>query len=199
MKKGILLVLMAVGLCSAQSNLNWKGQDTAQFVNFRADSFFLFKSTFMSNGERISVVVVADDTSAAGRGSDSLKFIVGFQLGHLIYGMNSVKYDTAWTNRIAVDTFNSLTAANFYNPYKGTGATPWATNASDIYLRTRGQLDTTISTSATALIVPFFRENLYWAPYIKFYIKGLTGNKVGAPIKGYVSFQQRAYINVRQF
>jgi hypothetical protein len=82
MRKLLLSLLILVVSISAQNNLNYKGWgDTAQFVTFKADSQFISKAFILSNAENKQLVVLADDTSAAGRNSDSVAFEFGYMLG----------------------------------------------------------------------------------------------------------------------
>jgi hypothetical protein len=194
--KIVLLVLLAVLSVSAQNNLNWNGYDSAQISTFRADSLKFTKPFVLSNAENKLVCVVYDDTSNAGRNGDSVMAAIFYQLGTPVLSFVGV-IDTAWSNCIPIDTITGLTTANYYNPLTATGATKWALDAStDLATRPHSQSDTTISTSSSSLMAGF---TPYWAPYIRFGIKGITGNKVGRFIPMRLFFAQRKYVNVRTF
>jgi hypothetical protein len=192
----VLSLLVLVGLCFSQSNLNWKGWDTAQIVTFKADTLRLTKTFVSSNGENKALVVIADDTSNAGRNLDSIKFHFGYQLGYPVKGLTGVD-DTAWTNGIPLDTFDMRTAGNYYHPDKLTGSAIWTLDATtDMPVRKHLQVDTSMTALGSAMVVPF---TPYWSPYIRFFLKGLTLNKVTQFLLVRVVFEQRGYINVRQY
>lgn len=195
MKKLLLSLLIIVGVVSAQNNLNYKGWgDTAQFVSFKADSLFMSKAFILSNAENKSVLVLCDDTSNAGRGGDSCVFEVGMELGWPTATLTGA-WDTTWTNRIPQDTFDLMNTAQVYNPLLGTGAAPWAYSTStEMYTRPMKQLDTTLTGGGSALCIPL---SPHWAPYIRFYAKGLTKNKLGRFLKARFVFEQRSYVYTR--
>jgi hypothetical protein len=194
MKRILSIVLAAAFAVSAQNNLNWNGFDSSQIATFRADSLKFSKPFILSNAENKLLVIVYDDTANAGRNGDSVKASVFYQLGSPIITGDKT-YDTVWTNCIPLDTIAALTTANYYNPLTATGATIWSLDAStDLATRPHSQVDTTLGTSSSALWVGF---TPYWSPYIRFGLKGLTGNKVGRFIPTRIYFAQRKYVNVR--
>lgn len=203
MRYSFLIVLALVAGCFAQVNVNWKGySDTAQFTTFAANSVFVSKAFVLSNAENKLLVCGFDDTAAAGHKNDSCKFEFGYLLGTPMLSLGGM-WDTIWTNRIPLDTVNTLTASNWYNPRTLQGAAPWAqtsTNAveGDYWVRPHGQIDSAAShlTGTSSYIWAGFTP--YWSPYIKFYAIGLTGNKVGRNLIARFTFLQRNFVYVRQ-
>lgn len=188
-------LLLSLTIASqAQSNINWRGfGDTAAIGTFRADSLKFTKAFNASNGEQKTVIVAAEDTSSAGRGSDSIRFAYGYQVGTPMYTIGGV-YDTMWSNGIVIDTFNNLIAGNRYNPNALTGAGKWLVDTlTDLPITAYRQIDTVSSASSSlqwrAIVPP-------WAPLIRFYFRGLTGNKIGRHIVLRCYLMQRKYIPV---
>lgn len=194
--KSLLSALLLVGAVSAQNSvLNWKGYDTATISTFRADSFKVSKTMNLTNAENKQITFVYDDTANAGRAIDTVVCEIGYQLGYPIINLSGLQ-DTAWSNCIVIDTINSVAVSKRYNPLKYGGAAAWPIDpATETSTRPRGQIDTTIGTSSSAAVIPFLP---LWSPYVRFYVKGLSGNTAHL-IKSKWIFEQRAYINVRNF
>lgn len=194
MRNFLLLSLFIVGAASAQIQLNFAGFDTANCLTFKADSFRVSKPFVFSNAENKLLVFIYDDTTQAGRVLDTLVAEVGYQMGAPVYNLLN-KLDTVWTNTVALDTINSITASKRYNPEKYGQAASWALyDQFETSIRPHGQIDTTIGTSSSAIFLPI---NPQWSPYVRFYIKGLTGNSSAAFLKAKWVFLQRKWINTR--
>jgi hypothetical protein len=191
-----LLVLLFAGIVSAQSNgvaLNWKGWDTCNITKFCYDTFRLSKPMNFTNAENKLLILVYDDTMNAGRASDSLNCEIGYQIGAPIISLTG-KNDTSWTACIVLDTINTLTASKAYNPSAYGVAANWALDRTmEQSIRVGGQIDTTIGTTSSAITIPILP---FWAPYVRFYVKGLTSN-AHTFIRAKFVFEQRGYVNVR--
>jgi hypothetical protein len=188
-----LFVLSAI--CFGQTSfLNWKGYDTCQITKFAYDTFRVSKCMNFTNAENKLLVFVFDDTINTGRSSDSVNCEIGYQIGAPLVTLSSVQ-DTIWSNCIVLDTINTLTASTRYNPSVYGGAACWGLDrTTENPLRPKGQLDSTIGTTSTAAIIPI---EPFWAPFVRFYVKGLTSN-AHTFIKAKFVFEQRQYVNVRQ-
>ena len=193
MKHFLLLALSLFAIVNAQTDLNWSGyNDTAVITGFKYDSLRITKAFNNTNAENKLLIFVFDDTLNAARSGDSVACEVGCQLGVLFKNLLG-NIDTLWTNNNFLDSCNTHTASKRYDPSKYAGAPIWYTDANDQVTRQHGQIDTTIGTTSSAMFIPF---TTYWAPYIRFYLKGITGNAHTA-IKARLIFTQRNYIMVR--
>jgi hypothetical protein len=183
-------------VCAQVTNLNWKGWgDSTSIPTFSSTNFAVTKAFNITNAENKTLLVIADDTSSAVRANDSINFAFGYELGTPFQLLDKTN-DTIWSNMIPLDTFNMATA-NYYNPNTGTGAAAWVLDASaDKPTRPHLQIDTTLYNGTSGMTIGF---SPYWAPYIRFYVRGLTGNKVGRYLKVRMFLMQRAYINTRAF
>jgi hypothetical protein len=193
--KLVLSFLLFVGFAVAQdAGLNWAGWDTCKITSWKSDSFRVCKTMNLANAEDKLLVFVYSDTVRAARKIDTVVAEVGYQLGAPILNLVG-KNDTVWTNCIVIDTVNSIAAGKRYDPKKYGGAAAWALDGTtDLSTRPHGQVDTTVGTESSAMMLPFIP---YWAPYIRFYIKGLTGNTDDGFVRARFIFMQRKYVNVR--
>ena len=185
-----IALLLYVLAPSAQTALNWKGYDTCNLIKFKADTFRLSKTFILTNAENKLLVIVYDDTNNAARVNDSFSAEIGYQLGAPVITLTGI-LDTQWTNKIVLDSVNSQTASKRYDPLKYGTVPAWGLNDQyEMSIRPHGQIDTTIGSSSSALFEPF---TPFWAPYIRFYVKGLTGN-AGTFIRGKFIFEQRGWV-----
>lgn len=186
----ILLVIWAV--VPAQTALNFKGfGDTAQIVKFKADSLKFTKAFTNTNGENKMLCFVYDDTNAVARENDSCVAEIGYQLGAAYYNLSGT-FDTSWSACIPIDT---STSSKRYNPNLRNTTAMWQLDgATDLPIRTHGGVDTTFGTSESAMIIPFIPN---WSPYIRFYVKGLTGTRVGGWVKCRFIYLQRGWVYTR--
>jgi hypothetical protein len=190
----LLSVLLFVTFANADFSLNWKGYDTCNVTKFAFDTFRVCKVMNFTNAENKLLVYVFDDTANAGRNNDSVVCEIGYQLGAPVITLTGLQ-DTAWTNCIVLDTINTLTASKRYSPLKYGGAESWALDRSvETSIRPVGQVDTTIGTTSGAAFIPIAFP--FWAPYVRFYVHGLTGNS-HTFIRAKMVFEQRQWINVR--
>ena len=198
-------VLLLTALCSfafAQTPYtNSTGvKDTQSIVTFKADSL-KYSRTFLSSGDNRKILqIIADDTSAnTGHGSDSIKFFTMVQ-GGWPYITIAGALDTIWTQAIILDTF-SMATAKLYNSKNLTGAAPWNRASSTTITQIFGQVDTgeNVKTSSMWVTVDPFAAYVPWTPWLRFSIKGLSGNKVASFVRLKLALIQQAYTNIRSY
>jgi hypothetical protein len=193
MKQFLLLVLSLFIVVSAQTDLNWSGyNDTAVITGFKYDSLRITKAFNFTNAEEKLAIFIFDDTANAARINDSVACEIGVQTGVPFRNLSNLM-DTLWSNNCPIDTCNTLTANKRYDHKKYAGAPIWVIDEASNPIKPRGQIDTTLGTSSSAMLIPFVN---YWAPYVRFYLKGLTGNAHTA-IRARIIFTQRNYSMVR--
>jgi hypothetical protein len=206
MKNLIVSLLLFVVVAYGQSNLNYRGYgDTANITTFAANSLFVSKAFIMSNGEgNVLLFNVKDTTNAdrvadsAGLYLDSVKCEIGIEYGSPFKNLSG-KMDTVWTFGMTLDTCDLIDSAKAYNPLKMIGGTRWPLDsATGVSIRKRVQVDTTINDSSQCIAIPFVSPANRWFPYVRFFTKGLTGNKVGAFLRARFTYLQRAFTSVRQ-
>jgi hypothetical protein len=188
MKTIVLMVLAAVTCLFAQADENYNGyRDTARVTLFKADSLRYSKVFPLSTWENCRFSLFLNDTSNAGFSGDSIKCFWGIQLGMpCINGSGSL--DTAWDLQlITLDTFDILTGANMVRPYT-------AMDSTGAYVEKMKRIDT-LDVTGFAYQSRVFSPG--WNVYFRFWAKGLTGNKVGATLKGQWCVERRNYIAVR--
>lgn len=188
--KQILIVLMLACLGFSQT-LNWTGYgDTSNIANFRADSTKYSKAFPLSQWENLRLDVIFDDTTEAGRGSDSVKFYYWIEYGHLALTLAN-KVDTIWNTQdpVVVDTVDALTADNF--------------TAVSRVLANDGTYDYPLKTIDTLSFAEGggsvqsrnFPQD--WDMFFRVGFKGVTGNNKDAMLKLRANVIRRQVINVR--
>jgi len=159
--------------------------DTAK-ANVRSDSLYYSRGFDLSGLEDIRAILLVNDTSAAGFANDSVNIQWGYQTFSLVMN-SSGKADTAYDQRIVLDT---VVTASF-----GTVATTIGSSGSDGSItRSTKLIDTSYVTGYATQSKWFLPE---WDVGIRFWFKGLTGNKTASYVKCILTVQRRQYINVR--
>ena len=188
--KQISIVLMLACLGFSQT-LNWTGYgDTSNIANFRADSTKYSKAFPLSQWENLRLDVIFDDTTAAGRGSDSVNFYYWLEYGHLALTLAN-KVDTIWSTQdpVVIDTVNTLTAANF------TAVSRILAN-DGTYIYPLKTIDTlSFPVGGGSLQSRNFPQD--WDMLFRVGHKGLTGNNKDAMLKLRDNVVRRQVINVR--
>jgi len=189
--KRILFLIVLCFVCSEARVMNWKGvKDTSIITGFYKDTLRFSKAFNISDGENMSYYILANDTSAAGRASDSIKFYHGYQIGSMrrITGA----WDTVWSNAIVQDTFKM---DSLYNPTLLTGAQFWTTAiGTGVITAVGGQCDTTSATGYT------YQQSWIsppWGHFIRIFVKGLTGNKTASKVVTIIGIDQRDHQEAR--
>jgi hypothetical protein len=192
--KNVIVSIMLLAISAFSQQLNTNGyNDTCQIVGFCADSFKLSKAFNLTNGQDRILAFVFDDTANAYRKKDTVVCEIGCRLGAQLLTLSGV-LDTIWTSCIPLDTCNTLTLTTMYDKNKRNTGAMWGLNSDDTPLRPHNQIDTTIGTSSSGIFIPLLP---YWASFIKFYVKGLAGNRATIPIKARFTFITRGYVYVR--
>ena len=193
-----LALLVMVSFSFAQTTpLNWRGYDTCAITKFKVDTFRVCRTMNFSNIENKALLFVYDDTGHANRVNDLCVAEIGYQLGVPVLNLSGVN-DTVWSNCIVLDTCDAQAASKRYNPTKYGGAPAWNFDATVEYnIRPHGQIDTTVGTSSSAMYIPL-PLGIFWAPFGRFYIHGLSGNISASFLKARFYLIQRATVNVKQ-
>lgn len=186
-----LLLILAFACLGYSQTLNWTGYgDTANIADFRADSTKYTKAFPLSQWENLRLDVLFDDTSAAGRGSDSAKFYYWLEYGHEALSLANAK-DTVWSKQdpVVVDTIDALTAGNF-------SATSRVLASDGTYSYPLKTIDTlSFAVGGGSLQSRNFPQD--WDVYVRVGFKGLTGNNKDAMLKLRASIVRRQVNNVR--
>lgn len=183
---GLLVFLCSFTFAQVDNATGWG--DTAMINGFKADSLKYSKWFNLSTYENCRFLCLVDDTASAGFASDSVSFYWGLQFGTNCLNGNN-KPDTAIGARLQIDTFTivgtgSANLAMAIRAIDSTGFFPLALKRVD-------------STAVTGFMTQDRSVAPEWAPVVRFWAKGLTGNKVGAPLKLRFAKVQRQFSGVR--
>lgn len=182
MQKLFFVLLLAAG-AFAQSQLNYTGWgDTCDIDGFGYDSLKYSKWFELSRYEEGAVIIMADDTASDGFDNDSIKFHYGYQLAYLVLNSSGVVDTLVYPVRFIVDTF-SVNNADTAKIGDTTG-----TLTSLVEDGIFGIIDTS-SVSGYACTVMDFTPR--WGVLVRFWFKGLTGNKQDAFVTLRVAYPRR--------
>jgi hypothetical protein len=197
MKRLFLAISLLVGVAGAQTNINWMGYgDTLAISAFKADSLKFTSAYVWANNEQKAVSVQVSDTSIAGLGSDSVQFSYGYELGYPTLPFGSTTAVTRWCQATTIDSFRVMNGTKFVNPTTLAGVVQARDTTNHTYtpIDAWGYVDTSSSTTSSiqthSLTVP-------WAPYIRFWAKGGTGNNKTKFLRVRVTVYQRMFQNTR--
>jgi hypothetical protein len=196
LRKLITLVFSCVSLLVAatpQTPINWTGLgDTASFANVKNDTL-RFSTAFLCNSEKHAAAFVFSDTANDDRSSDSINVEIGYQMGFPVKTLENT-LDTIWSNRIVLDSINTVDSGAMYNPSKLQGALwTYGTAFGSAPAKVANQIDSTIGTASVGVLTSF---DVLWSPLIRFYVRGKSDN-CGSFIRAKVYNYQRQYNNVR--
>ena len=142
--------------------------------------------------EDITVLVKVNDTSATGYANDSIKFILGINLGMITTDTTTSKkrIDTAKSIYIDIDTINIANA--------GTKRTWALLNAGLTY--TGNMFDTLDVRGFATQIIPLTGSRLMpsWTHLYRYYAKGMDKNKATVPLKLYIQNCRKLFIIVHE-
>lgn len=166
MRKAFLAVLM-LALCAsaAPGPQNWQGWlDTVSISDTLEEDTVKYTSALpITDGEDLRVICKVNDTSSDGFASDSIKMFWGYQLGNITLD-SAGSVDTAWDDRITVDTLDNDSLGT-----ENVGST-----ASDgTITRNWGTIDTTHVTGygiQSRWLVP------EWGVLIRYWVQGMADN-----------------------
>jgi hypothetical protein len=190
--KLIIALLIAAGALMAQSG-NYTGwQDTSTILNWKADSLKYGNVTWLGENENKALLCMFKDTNHVGYAADTVKGRYGYQRGLIVINASG-KQDTTWRSLVVLDSFSTLPADT---------AGKWVSNATaTVTDPTTGQetwvskmLDTSYVTGFAVASAPFSPA---YAPLVRPWVQGLTGNRTNGWIKVRLQFQERRYTSVR--
>lgn len=167
----VLAVLVFLGSASGldkrtftTKTQNWNGYgDTSGVTDFDTDSLKYSKWYDLGRFEDIGCALKVDDSGSAGFGSDSIVIAWGYQLGIPIYDSAGTKDTLAW---IRVELDSMLTDS--LGKMKGASV-----DSAGNLVRFMQDVDTA-SVSGWAVQWSWFVPE--WAPLIRYYAQGGTGN-----------------------
>lgn len=190
MKKMVFWLLLA---CLSTFALeNWTGWKDTLAVRDTLDSATAYYTnpTLLSQYENIRLIVLCDDTAEAGFSGDSVNFRYGYQTGAKVLDTNSQTLytivDTAWDDRIVLDTF---TVDSFGVAHVGTYG------SDGTLTRTWKNVDTTYVSGYAYQSRNFSPE---WDLFIRFWVESLGGaNADGKALRLFLVPIRRVYSNTR--
>lgn len=168
----VVLFLMAT-LAFSQIE-NWKGYLDTTIIWCKDTTAIKYSKTYPLTGcVAISLVTMANDTTAAGLSADSTSFIYGIQTGAPVIN-GSGALDTVWGS---LDTLDSL-SATMYGTVCGTGRYSVST---DLATEVWGLVDTSTVTGYAYQVRPVRPYN--WSPLLRAWYLGKTGTRLAKPTK----------------
>lgn len=176
-----ILVLTAQG--AIQNQIGYL--DTSK-VKVRSDSLYYSRGYDLSGMEDIRAILLVDDTSAAGFENDSVNIMWGYQTFSVVLNSSNVP-DTVFDQKITLDTVVTASFGNLPAAY-GSAAYDGSTTRSTKLIDT---LSVTGYASQSKWFIP------EWDEGIRFWFKGITGNKTLTGVKCILTVKRRVYINVR--
>ena len=190
--KLILSRLIAAFALTAQPG-NYTGwHDTTTILKWKADSLKFGTPIVGYANDLKALMVMFCDTTLPGFYRDSIKGVYGYQRGLVV--VNKVgKVDTTWRNLVIADTFSTLpgdTAGKWLNNKQVTITDH--TSSYENWLT--GQMDTTYVTGFAVCSTPVIP---WYAPLMRAFVKGLSGNATARWITVRLQWQERQYIPVR--
>lgn len=189
MRHAIMIIMALAGLVAAGNNANtWK--DTASITpdtlkeNTLVYTAALDLSGALDANDGLTVIAMGTDTSEAGFASDSLQFIWGFQPGYRVLNRTGT-LDTAWGDRVIVDTF---TIAELGKAFDADWVLPATTG-----LPTAAWDNTTDTTNVSGCITQIRYFKPQWAELIKFWCKGLANGSGDGKVFVKFAIRNRLY------
>jgi hypothetical protein len=175
------LILLAFAVFAFSQISNWKGYLDTTIIWCKDTTAIKYSKTYpLTECVAISLVTLANDTTAAGLSADSTSFIYGIQTGSpVINGSGSL--DTAWGS---LDTLDSLSAAK-YGTVCGTGRYSVTT---DLVTEVWGLVDTSTVTGYAYQVRPARPYN--WSPLLRAWYLGKTGTRLAKPTKIVANIQR---------
>ena len=179
-----LLCAVAFSWTKYDATDNWNGNDTSTTASIYAkfDTLKFTKAFKLSQFENLRVIVKTDDTTTARFASDSIGVRWGYQT--LCPSLSSTGVaDTTFDQLIKVD---SILPANFGDNKAriGTIATDGTITRSDAIVDTLGPSG---YVTQSRWIQP------EWDVYIRFWVRGITGNKITTACPVVFEVQRRVY------
>lgn len=189
MKKHLsIFILLALAVFAFSQVGNWKGYLDTTIIWCKDTTAIKYSKTYpITEIAALSLVTMANDTTAAGLSADSTSLIYGFQTGAQVMNASGA-IDTAWG---PLDTLDSLSAA-LYGTVCGTGRYSVTT---DLTTETWGLVDTSTVTGYAYQLRPVRPYN--WSPLIRAWYLGKTGTRLAKPTKIVSNFQSMVGVPVK--
>lgn len=197
MKRLFLAISLLTGAAIAQTNINWMGYgDTLAISAFKADSLKFTSAYVWGNNEQKTVAIQVSDTSIAGLGSDSAQLAYGYQLGYPVLSFGATTAVTRWGQSTFIDSVRVMNGTLFVNPATNGGVVQLLDTTNHTYtpIDKWGYVDTS---SVTTSSLQFHALTVPWAPYIRFWVKGGTGNNKTKFLRVRIIVYQRMFMNTR--
>ena len=174
---GLMGLLVLVSAVMAETS-NWIGTGDTSKIVVSTTSTATSKAFKLSPYNAVRVDLCLNDTSVAGFASDSINVQLFYQTFHL--GLNSSgAIDTVYSSPVVVDTMKTANLGTLTKATMSGVGVPVRVNA----------LVDTLHTSGYATISRFIAPSI--DQFIRFYVLGITGNKVGSSVVGYVCLQKQ--------
>ena len=150
-----------------QSDENFNGLDTCNIKGVKGTALVYSRGFKLGAWTYQRFDILANDTTAAGFASDSVKFVWGIQTYHPILGHTNLSKKYAYGPRVVCDTFDllSLTLPGVIQIAEDGTFTP-----------PHGAVDTT---SLTTYAIQSRNIAPEWDVYYRIWVQGVTGNKNG--------------------
>lgn len=173
---------------SASRNRNSLKEDTLLVSGVQADSSRYSGWLNLSDKEDIAVVVKVDDTTSDGFASDSINFIIGYQVGDPVYDTSYSASNERYA-RSALIILDTLTTDSLGTAEDGYGYE----DSIGVIHEPHGQLDTTNVPGWAVWRRTFYPK---WGVFIRFFVVPLSGHSnTVTPIE--IAVSRRQYIVVR--
>jgi hypothetical protein len=137
----------------------------------------------LTRGEDIRAMIKVNDTTSTGYASDSLLIEWGYQTGRFTYNSSGTR-DTAWDVFIVLDTVKDDSLGKCKSGYVA---------ADGSLTRYLGQVDT-LNVSGYAVQSRWFVPE--WDVLIRYWVKGITGNKATDTLNCVIEQHRRAYVGI---
>lgn len=160
----VLVVVLFASFLFASENYNGFLDTVLVSDTLGAGDLFYSAAMNLSKDEDIRLLVKANDTAETGFADDSVAVYYGYQTGKATLGSDGERY-TAWDGEMIIDT---MLASEYGAVGSGTIA------ATGVLTRTWGGADTS-NVSGFAYQSRWFVPE--WDHQIRFFVKGITGNK----------------------
>jgi hypothetical protein len=180
----MLLIALAVGaiFAAGENSMNWNGYlDTIRLPSFSStNTVYSGKTMSMTDYDMVRLILHVNDTSSAGFASDSVNMIWGYQSWSPCLNSSGVA-DTCFSPRVVVDTCRTAlfgTMSIQVLDANGIAATPTKC------------VDTSACAGYAVQSRTFAPE---WDVGYRIWATGITGNRVGAPLKIFFTDIRRLY------
>jgi hypothetical protein len=175
---GLFVAFLSVSATAQMQN--WRGYLDTTTVFIKDSVTMKYSKVYtLTENENMSLVIMANDTVAAGLSSDSTKLIYGVQLGNPVINASG-NLDTAWGVKDTLDIISNVG----YGTSEGGGRI----TSADAISETWGKADTSM---VTGFATQIRAVKPYWACYMRVWINGLTGTRLATANKVRIALLRR--------